>query len=148
MEQLPPPLTVLLVEDDDTIKRAVSGIAERCEVELLRPETCAADAIASAGRHRPGAIVVDLDLSGVLGLRIVPALLVASPGSAVIAISPFEGLRDKVLEAGAVAMFDPSDLRLLDACLRWVRATPPGEDCPADRELRGPASTSRLWRHD
>lgn len=136
MDPPAPPLTVLLLEDDDVISTAVSAVAERCGASLLPPTTSASDALAAADRHLPGVVVVDLDLSGVLGMRLVPALLAASPRCAVIVISAYERLRDKVLDAGAVAMFDPTDLRLLDACLRWVRSAPPtGGGCPGDHRL-------------
>lgn len=138
MNDSPPAFTVLLVEDDETIKAAVSVIAERCGMQLLKPVASAAEALTAAGRHLPDVVVLNLNLSGVLGVRIVPALLAASPASAIIAISPFIRLRDKVVTSGAVAMFDPEDLRLLDACLRWVLASPPvWGDCPADQSLDG-----------
>jgi ActR/RegA family two-component response regulator len=64
--------------------------------------------------------VVDLALTGSVGVRVVPVLRSASPSSRVIAISPLEDIDLALLEAGAAEVVRPSDLRPLSAALRRI----------------------------
>jgi ActR/RegA family two-component response regulator len=66
------------------------------------------------------AAVIDLALTGSLGVRIVPVLRAAAPGCGIIAISPLENIDLAVLEAGAVEVVHPDDLRPLTAALKRI----------------------------
>jgi DNA-binding response OmpR family regulator len=64
--------------------------------------------------------VIDLALTGSLGVRIVSVLRAAAPGCEIIAISPLENVDLAVLEAGAIEVVHPDDLRPLTAALKRI----------------------------
>lgn len=65
-------------------------------------------------------VIVDLELAGTVGVRIIPILRAAAPSCEVIAISPLEGLNLVALEMGACEVVSSSDLRGVTAALRRV----------------------------
>jgi ActR/RegA family two-component response regulator len=102
---------------------------ERRGVEVVGVLESAGDLISMASATRPDHIVVDLALSGELGLGIVGALRDAAPKCAVVVLCPFDSLRQPALRAGASELFDFTDLRKLDRCLQQQGAHEPGCDC-------------------
>jgi ActR/RegA family two-component response regulator len=66
--------------------------------------------------------VVDLALTGSVGVRVVPVLRSAAPSCEVIAISPLAQIDLAVLDAGAVVVVQPDDLRPLTTALRRIAA--------------------------
>ena len=64
--------------------------------------------------------VIDLALTGSIGVRLVPVLRAAAPGCEIIAISPLENIDLTVLEAGAIEVVHPDDLRPLTAALKRI----------------------------
>lgn len=90
---------------------------------VVEVETVSA-ALAGAERGAD-VIVVDLALTGALGLGVVTQLLAAAPGCSIFAVSSFPELNLAALDAGASRLVNEEDLRDLDRCL--VGAAP-GED--------------------
>ncbi|HVL99546.1 MAG TPA: response regulator [Egibacteraceae bacterium] len=105
------PLRGLIVHDDVAVQRALAVIMERCGFQVVGVSGFPDDSIPAARATRPDAIVIDLALSGDLGLRIIPEFLQASPACMVVVLSPFTALREQSRELGALSVVDPRDLR-------------------------------------
>lgn len=117
------PLRVLFCNDTVTC-RPIQVLLERCGCHAAGKVSSAAEAIVAAGHVQPDAIVVDLGLTGDLGLAAVARLDDACPGSAVIVVSSFDTMRLAALEAGAYDFVEHSDLRVLERSLRRLAAEP------------------------
>ncbi len=110
----------LIWEDDAGAQRAVESVMERCGFQVVAVVASAPLAMRVAQRRRPHVIVLDLALTGELGLKVVPQLTTAAPGVAVVVLSSFNTLEGAALEAGACELLDKSDMRQLERCLQWV----------------------------
>ncbi len=114
------PLRGLIWNDDAEARRAVESVMEHCGFQVVAVVASASPAMRAARRTRPHVIVLDLALTGELGLRVVPQLTTAAPGVAVVVLSSFRTLEEAALEAGACEVLDTSDMRQLERCLQWV----------------------------
>lgn len=131
-----------LVFDDVDTRLAVEVILDQCGFDVVAEVTSAEEAIRHAARAEPDAVVVDLALSGPLGLGIVPRLLAAAPGAAIVVLSPFTALHGPALEAGARELLDKYDLRPLRPLLHLVRSSPEGSrGCTCGFTVRSPSSS-------
>jgi DNA-binding response OmpR family regulator len=70
--------------------------------------------------------IVDLALAGSVGVRLISVLRTASPTTQVIVLSPLEAVDLAALDAGAIEVVQPTDLRPLAAALRSLV---PGDSC-------------------
>jgi DNA-binding response OmpR family regulator len=93
-------MRVLIVDDDFAALRAARR-ALHDEETFIASDT--ATAIELAARHRPDAILVDIQLGNENGLEAVNSLLAASPGSAVIATSGNDRFKLDAWASGAHA---------------------------------------------
>jgi len=116
------PLRGLLCMDDPATRRAVDVLLRRCGYRVIAEVGSAAEAIVAAGIGEPDAVVLDLALTGDLGLGALAALHAASPGCAVIVVSSFDTMRPATLEAGAYDFVGNSDLRGLWRSLQRLAA--------------------------
>jgi DNA-binding response OmpR family regulator len=66
--------------------------------------------------------ILDLALTGTMGMRVISVLRSADPECQVIALSPLQEVGLATLEAGAVEVVQPTDLRPLTASLRRIAA--------------------------
>jgi ActR/RegA family two-component response regulator len=107
------PLQAVVYDGDASSRRAAAVIVERSGMEVIYDGGGADDIVDHVRALRPDLIVLELALAGTCGLGIVPALLAAAPGSAVVLLSPFAALRDAALGAGACDLVDGDDLREL-----------------------------------
>ncbi len=112
------PLQAVVYDDDAACRRAIFVIVERSGVEVVEISGRVSDVVERVRGLHPDLIVLELALSATLGLGIIPALLAAAPGAAVVLLSPFNGLRAAAVEAGAYALVDDTDLRELGRCVR------------------------------
>lgn len=103
--------------DDPGTARAVRLILDRCGFDPAADTRTVGEAVAVAAVVRPDVVVVDLDLTGTLGLGVVAALHDASPGSKVVVLSSFDTMRPAVLAAGAHDFVVSVDLRDLESAL-------------------------------
>ena len=98
----------------------------RCGYDVVAVVSTPA-AMSATRRVQPHALVLDLAVTGELGLKVLPHLLAASPGVAIVVLSSFESLTAAAVEAGAYDLLARSDLRLLERSLLTValrQATP------------------------
>ncbi len=107
----------MICESDSASRRALTAILTGRGFRILATVDCADTLLHTAMGVQANIILLELSLAGVAGLRIVPALLTAAPGCAVVVLSSFDGLRAAALDAGAYDLIDPSDLRDLENCL-------------------------------
>lgn len=105
------PLRGLIVHDDPSLQRALGVIMERCGFQVAMVDGFASDAVRAAEAIRPDAVVIDLALSGDLGLLMIPAFRRVSPACMIVVLSPFTALRERARELGAMSVVDPRDLR-------------------------------------
>ena len=103
---MPPPIRVVLVEDNDVFREALElllGLREDVEVVASVPDgTEAADVCAQL---RPDVCLMDYRLPGLDGVQATAEVMRAAPGTAVICLTASADLRERgaLMEAGAVA---------------------------------------------
>ena len=98
----------------------MEAILAGCGFEMVASVESAGEALVAASLSEPDVVVVDLALTGDLGLKVISALRTAQPSCAVVVLSPFPSLRGPALEAGAYDFVadSSSDLRELERCMR------------------------------
>ncbi len=116
------PLRALFCNDGAASRRAVEVMLHRCGFDVVGDVASAIEAVVAASVGEPDAVVLDLGLTGDLGLGALAALHAASPGCAVILVSSFDTMRAAALEAGAYDFVGNADLRVLERSLRRLAA--------------------------
>ena len=107
----PVPLRVLVADDSSLLRRLLcDAIGEVDGVEVVAEAPDGAAAIVETRKHRPGVIVLDLQMPVIGGLTALPALTAWSPRPRVIVLTNHAGdhYRDACLAAGADHFFDKS----------------------------------------
>ena len=129
----------LVWDDDPSTSRAVTAILCRSGFEVIATVVSPADALMAVEFSAPDVVVVDLALTGDLGLGMISAFRAAQPRCAIVVLSPFEALRPAAIAAGAydVVVNAASDLRALERCLvraaaDWAAAGPLAEADPQE----------------
>lgn len=130
-----------VVFDDIDTRLAVEVILDQCGFDVVGEATSVENVIGTAADLKPDAMVVDLALSGTLGLEIVPRLLAVAPDAAVLVLSPFAGLHGRALELGARELLDKYDLRPLRSMLHLVRSSPQSRGCTCGLTVYYPSSS-------
>lgn len=113
-----PSLHAVVYDGDPSSRRAATVIVERSGIEIVDVGVGRTDILERVRELRPELIILEFALAGAMGLGIVPALAGAVPGTAVVLLSPFSGLREPALAAGAYDFVDDRDLRDLRRCVR------------------------------
>lgn len=140
----PAPLVAVVCEDDAVVATAlIDTLNGLFGFDVVAAVDSGDEAVAAAARTKPDVVVVDLALAGEAGLGIVAAVVEASPQSAVVVLvpSPFGRLRASAEEAGAMALVELSDLRLLRRCLEQIHINAHAQSCPSCPAAR-PATTA------
>ena len=110
------PVRAVLCLDDEllpVVRSQIAALGFRVVGETDR----GLHAVALAGETGADLIVLDLTLTGTLGLRLIPVLSAASPGAVIVGLSPAATLDVAALEAGAHAVVADRDARRLRAVL-------------------------------
>jgi len=125
----------LVWDDEPATSRAIAAILRRSGFEVIATVVSPADALLTAELSALDVVVVDLALTGDLGLGMIGALRAAQPRCAIVVLSPFEALRPAAMAAGAydVVADAGEDLRALEQCLLrvaadWVDGGPPAAE--------------------
>jgi len=116
--------SALVVQDDEPTRFAMRCMLDRCGFTRITEVATAREALELTEMIHPRVIVVDLALTGVLGLNVVPALHASYPGAAVYIVSSFPRLREYALYAGAADMVDFEDPRILERQLHSFNPQP------------------------
>jgi DNA-binding NarL/FixJ family response regulator len=116
-------LTALLLCSEGTVP---CPVLERCAtdagLEVIAQVGHWTEAVARVAELDVDVAVVDLSLAGSIGVRLIEVLRTADPACEVIALSPLEEIDLAALEAGALEVVQPSDLRPLTAALERLVA--------------------------
>ena len=136
----PRPPCALLCADDPGLLHAVRVMLEQNGVEVVATVGTGSQAVFAARATDPDLVVLDLAISGALGLRIVGALRAGTPGAGVVVLSPFESLRRAAVGAGALDLVSVRELRRLRVWVNHVLAAH-GETCNCHLGLRDPAES-------
>lgn len=121
--EAPDPPTALLLGGDGTVPGAVLAHAvEAAGFEVVGMVGHWVEAVERVADLTVDVAVVDLALTGSVGVRLISVLRAAAPSCAVIALSPLEEIDLLVLEAGADEVVQPTDLRPLTAALERIAA--------------------------
>ena len=84
--------TTVVIVDDDTDVRALVKARLRMSglFDVVGQGADGAEAVALAGEHRPGLMLLDVSMPDVDGLEALPRVLQASPTTRVVMFSGFE----------------------------------------------------------
>jgi two-component system nitrate/nitrite response regulator NarP len=102
---------VVLIGDDEDIRNLLEAVLNHQRHFEVVGEACDGDeAVALASRLQPNAVVLDLALSGLDGLRILPLLRLAAPETKIVVYTSFADplTLAAVLLAGADSYLDVS----------------------------------------
>lgn len=108
----------LIYDDDKGVVARVSAAMSRSGFEVCGPVGTVADAVRTAVAEHPDVIVLALDVSGPLGLGLLPVLHAVAPSCAIVVLSSFDTLSLPALEAGAYELLADDDMAGLERALR------------------------------
>lgn len=131
----------LVCADEPGLLHAVRVMLEQNGVEVVATVDKGDQAVFAARATDPDLVILDLALSGALGLRLVGALRAAVPDTAVVVVSPFESLRRAAVGAGALDLVSPRDIRRLAVSVHHVLEAHP-DTCECLIGLRDPGSSA------
>ena len=116
--------SVLVVDDDDTVRETLSEYFKLCGMQVLSAAT-AADARSAVARHLPDVVVLDLRLPDAQGLSLLELLRADDPDGAIILLTGHADVRIAVgaMQHGAIDVLEkPVNLDTLrDAVMRGVQ---------------------------
>ena len=116
--------SVLVVDDDDTVRETLSEYFEILGMQVLSAAT-AADARSAVARHLPDVVVLDLRLPDAQGLSLFEQLRADDPDGAIILLTGHADVRLAVgaMQHGAIDVLEkPVNLETLrDAVMRGVQ---------------------------
>lgn len=136
---------ILVIDDDPAFNRVLTrALGQRgfAVFGAQEPET----ALALAREHEPEYVVLDLNIAGSSGLRLIEPLLAANPDCRILVLTGYASIATTVdaIKLGATQyLAKPADV---DAILKALNAT---DVVIADEEMAaGPMSVDRLeWEH-
>jgi signal transduction histidine kinase len=141
------PIRVLIADDTDDIRLLLRSALERDgRFVVVAEATDGVESIREAARHHPDAIILDLAMPLMDGLEAIPAIRRRSPKSRIVVLSvfPAERMASQVLEAGADAYLEKTDIPRLIPILASIvgeaAAAPPATAPTMPPEVQPAAS--------
>lgn len=136
--------TLLVIDDDPVFNRVLSRVMGQRGFRVFGAHD-ADDALALARRHDPEFVVLDLNLGGQSGLKLIPPLLALNPDVRILVLTGYASIATAVdaVKLGAVQyLAKPAEA---DAIVRALRVD---EVVLADAVSDTPMSVERLeWEH-
>jgi two-component system, response regulator RegA len=86
---------ILLIDDDAVFLHTLARALQRRGEQVLTA-SCGAEALALAGAHRPGRVILDLNLAGESGLQLLVALLDQDPSLQVVMLTGYASIATAV----------------------------------------------------
>jgi DNA-binding NarL/FixJ family response regulator len=123
----PPPLRLLVADDDPTIRLTLGAVIGRSEgMERVGEAADTAGAVEEARRRRPDVVLLDVDMPGGGGIRATTEIRELLPDVRVVAISGDDSQANQyeMLRAGAVGFVakgapDEEIVRVIRSSARW-----------------------------
>lgn len=139
------PITVLLVDDHEVVRRGVRAFfASQDDLKVVAEAATGPDALAAAAEHHPDVALMDLRLPGQDGVETTRALRACSPGTHVIVLTSYgsDEMLYPALRAGALGYLlkDVAAEDLASAVRRAARGEPTLSPSIAARLMRDVAS--------
>jgi DNA-binding NarL/FixJ family response regulator len=97
MAEHPPPVTVVLVDDEHLVRSAVARALTADGLDLVGEATNAADAVKTVVDFRPDVVLMDIKLPGSNGVAVIEALGLLAPASRMLILTRTE--QNRVVEA-------------------------------------------------
>ncbi|WP_412068099.1 response regulator transcription factor [Rubrivirga sp. IMCC43871] len=121
-----PPVRVLLADDSDLLRSLLRDAIDEVEgVEVVAEAADGAQAVVGVGQHRPGVVVLDLQMPVMNGLAALKALRQARAAARVIMLTNHADdlYREACLQAGADHFLDKSAgvEHVLDILREWAQ---------------------------
>jgi signal transduction histidine kinase len=144
------PIRVLIADDTPDIRLLLrSSLGLDREFEVVAEASDGVESIREAARHRPDVVLLDLAMPRMDGLEAIPAIRRRSPASKIVVLSvfPSERMAAAVLEAGADAYLEKTDVHRLVPLLisLWDAGGGPSQAArSADRGVGEPSPTGEL----
>lgn len=118
----PAPLTVVVVDDDDAVRRTISRHLARCGYTAL-PAAGAAEALPLLDAHHVAAMVCDMAMPGMTGIELLPLAITKDPDLAVIMLTGDDSPQHAIqcLKTGAADyLIKPVDMEELVLSLQYA----------------------------
>jgi two-component system, NarL family, response regulator DesR len=120
------PTTILIAEDQGMMRSALAVLLDlEDDLTVVGAVTRGDEVVAAARQANPDVVLLDIELPGRSGLDVIPDLIEALPGCAVIVVTTFgrPGYLRRALEAGAKGFLVKDDpVEGLAAAIRRVLA--------------------------
>lgn len=149
-----PSLAGMIWSLDSELRDTVARLLSVGGFRIIGMVESASEAIASATTQEvgPDVLVADIAALGITGLPALTAVRDAVPNCKLIVVSPFSGLADAAMEAGAAIVVAPSDLRplllFLAELLSEAHAGYPCPCCAPEQAQPRPPAESEIGSSD
>ena len=135
-------LTAVVCDDKPARESAVVQLLARAG-GLVVQTTLPSELKRIVADTKPTIIAIDLALAGMGGLELVRELHVLCADCVIVVLSPFTGLRQAALDAGAWELIDINDLRALESLLAGLSLAHRGDRTIDLDEAATPAEQPR-----
>jgi two-component system response regulator AlgR len=121
---------VVICDDDPVLREIVETLAKVRGYEVIAHAENAIEAIDAAKAGAADVVILDIALPGMSGVEAIPHIHEARPGCKVMILTAFDSEREAAVAAGAVEVFNKTELLALDAALQRLeeKAQAPAPD--------------------
>jgi CheY-like chemotaxis protein len=108
--------TVLVVDDDPTIRRLIARLLEGSDFEIVGEATDGNAAVTAFAEHEPDVVILDHMMPGITGLAAAEVMLAARPDQRIVLFTAYDdrALFDRAKGLGVSACLAKTDVR--DLC--------------------------------
>ena len=113
-------LRAVICDDDATVRRVVTTMAEQAGFDVTGETGMALDALALVELTRPHVLVLDLSMMGMSGIEVIAPMKAAAPDIAIIVYTAFDTMAGLAADKGVFAVVRKDEPGKLDDALRRV----------------------------